>query len=128
MNDEKKATGLRRIWNAAGYSMRGLAAAWSNEAAFRQEVMLMVILAPLALLLGQNGLERALLLAVCLVVLIVELLNSAIETVVDRIGMEHHPLSGAAKDIGSAAVFIGLVMVVVVWGLVLYGRICGCAC
>lgn len=115
-----KKTGLRRVINATGYSLCGLKSAWQTEAAFRQEALLMVILLPMAILLGKNGVERALLISVCLVVLIAELLNSAIEAVVDRIGLEHHPLAGAAKDLGSAAVFVSLVMVVMVWGLVLF--------
>ena len=123
MGGEKK-TGLRRVINAAGYSFCGLRAAWRTEAAFRQELILVVILVPLALVLGNNGLERALLISVCMVVLVAELLNSAIEAVVDRIGSEHHPLAGAAKDLGSAAVFVSLVMVAMVWGLVLYERFC----
>lgn len=118
--DKVKKTGLRRIINATGYSLCGLKAAWRTEAAFRQEALLMVILLPLALLLGKNGVERALLVSVCLVVLVAELLNSAIEAVVDRIGPEHHPLAGAAKDLGSAAVFVSLVLVVMVWALVLF--------
>lgn len=118
----EKKTGMRRIINAAGYSWLGLKAAWRTEAAFRQEVILTAILSPLALVLGKNGVERALLIGVCLVVVIAELLNSAVEAVVDRIGPEHHPLAGAAKDLGSAAVFVGLLMVVLVWGLVLFGR------
>lgn len=118
----EKKTGMRRIINAAGYSWLGLKAAWRTEAAFRQEVMLVAILLPLALVLGQNGVERALLISVCLLVVIVELLNSAVEAVVDRIGPEHHPLAGAAKDLGSAAVFVSLLMVVLVWGLVLFDR------
>ena len=119
MEGEKK-TGLRRVINATGYSLCGLKSAWQTEAAFRQEVLLMAIMLPLAFLLGKNGVERALLISVCLVVLVAELLNSAIEAVVDRIGLEHHPLAGAAKDLGSAAVFVSLVMVVMVWGLVLF--------
>ncbi len=118
----EKKTGMRRIINAAGYSWLGLKAAWRTEAAFRQEVMLAAVLLPLALVLGENGVERALLISVCLVVVIVELLNSAVEAVVDRIGPEHHPLAGAAKDLGSAAVFVSLLMVVLVWGLVLFDR------
>jgi len=118
--DGVKKTGLRGIINATGYSLCGLKAAWRTEAAFRQEALLMVILLPLALLLGKNGVERALLVSVCLVVLVAELLNSAIEAVVDRIGPEHHPLAGAAKDLGSAAVFVSLVLVVMVWALVLF--------
>ncbi len=122
--DGVKKTGLRRIINATGYSVCGLRTAWWTEAAFRQEVILAVILLPFALLLGNNGLERALLISVCLIVLIAELLNSAIEAVVDRIGPEHHPLAGAAKDLGSAAVFVALVMVALVWGILLYQRFC----
>jgi diacylglycerol kinase (ATP) len=117
-----KKTGLRRIINAAGYSWQGLQTAWKNEAAFRQELALSFVLLPLAWWLGGNGVERALLMGSCLVVLITELLNSAIESVVDRIGPEQHPLSGAAKDIGSAAVFIALLLVVVVWSLALFDR------
>lgn len=122
--DGVKKTGWRRIVNAAGYSFSGLKSAWRTEAAFRQEVILVAILLPLALVLGDNGMERALLVSVCLVVLVAELLNSAIEAVVDRIGPEHHPLAGAAKDLGSAAVFVALVMVAMVWALVLSGRFC----
>lgn len=121
--DGVKKTGLRRVINATGYSWCGLKSAWRTEAAFRQETFLMIILLPLALLLGKNGVERALLVSVCLVVLVAELLNSAIEAVVDRIGPEHHPLAGAAKDLGSAAVFVSLVMVVMVWALVLFGSL-----
>jgi diacylglycerol kinase (ATP) len=124
MDGVVKATGWRRVVKATGYSFCGLKTAWRTEAAFRQEVILAAILLPLAMVLGNNGLERAVLIAVCLVVLITELLNSAIEAVVDRIGPEHHPLAGAAKDIGSAAVFVALMMVATVWGLVLYDRFC----
>ncbi|MFH2124675.1 MAG: diacylglycerol kinase [Pseudomonadota bacterium] len=122
--DGVKKTGLRRIVNAAGYSLCGLKAAWRTEAAFRQEVILVAFLFPPALLLGKNGVERALLISVCMVVVVAELLNSAIEAVVDRIGPEHHSLAGAAKDMGSAAVFVSLVMVVIVWGVLLYERFC----
>lgn len=121
--DGVKKTGLRRIINAAGYSFSGLRSAWRTEAAFRQEVILVVILLPLAFLLGNNGMERALLISVCMVVLVAELLNSAVEAVVDRIGPERHPLAGAAKDLGSAAVFVALCMVAMVWGLLLYERL-----
>jgi len=123
MNGVKK-TGLRRIVSAAGYSLCGLKTAWRTEAAFRQEVILAAILLPLAFLLGTNGMERAVLIGACMVVLVAELLNSAIEAVVDRIGPEQHHLAGAAKDLGSAAVFVALVMVVMVWGLMLYDRMC----
>lgn len=118
-NNKPGAIGLTRIINAFGYSMKGLKAAWVNEAAIRQEFVLLLGLAPLALWLGQGGVEKALLIGSLLLVLIVELLNSAIEAVVDRFGSELHELSGRAKDIGSAAVFVALLNVVVVWVLVL---------
>ena len=111
--------GVKRVINASKFSWQGLKAAYENEAAFRQEIILAVILAPAGLLLGNNGLEKALLISVLMLVLIVELLNSAIESVVDRFGGEQHELSGRAKDIGSAAVFIALINVPVVWILVL---------
>jgi diacylglycerol kinase (ATP) len=114
--------GLTRVIKAAGYSMAGLKAAFVNEAAFRQELALSVIMIPAGLWLGQTGVERALLVGSLLLVLMVELLNSGIEAVVDRFGGEHHTLSGRAKDIGSAAVFVALFNVLVVWGLVLFTR------
>ena len=110
-----------RIVRATRYSLAGLRSAIRDEAAFRQELILALVLIPVAVWLGDNGIERALMIASLLVVLIVELLNSAIEAVVDRIGTEPHDLSGRAKDLGSAAVFISLIMVPVVWGLVLLG-------
>lgn len=115
----KGITDLARIIRAAGYSFGGLKAAIKREAAFRQELVLFMVLAPLALWVGRTSVERVLLLASLVLVLIVELLNSAIETLVNRIGTEHHELSGIAKDIGSAAVFIALVQVPVVWALIL---------
>ncbi|HEC18631.1 MAG TPA: diacylglycerol kinase [Gammaproteobacteria bacterium] len=113
-------TGIIRIIKATGYSWAGLRAAFRHEAAFRQELALCVILAPVALWLGSNAVERALLIGSLFLVLIVELLNSAVEAVVDRFGGEQHELSGRAKDIGSAAVFIALLNVIVTWGLVLW--------
>lgn len=113
-----KATGIARVMAAARYSLAGFKAAWYHEAAFRQELMLACLLAPLAFWLGENASQRAILLGSLLVVIITELLNSAIEAAIDRFGGEHHPLSGQAKDLGSAAVFVALVLVVVVWGLV----------
>jgi len=113
------ATGLTRIINASGYSWAGLKAAFKHEAAFRQELILCLALAPLAMWLGHSAAQRAILIGSLLLVLIVELLNSAIETVVDRISEEHHELAGRAKDIGSAAVFVSLVNVVVIWAIVL---------
>ncbi len=114
------ATGLTRIINAYGYSMKGLRAAFVNESAFRQEFVLALVLTPLAIWLGSNAIEYILLIGSVLLVLVVELLNSAIEAAVDRIGDEHHDLSGRAKDIGSAAVMISLCIVALVWGLIIF--------
>ncbi len=115
----KGKTGLKRVWNAFFYSVAGLKSAWKHEDAFRQESILAVLLMPLAFLLADAALERALMIAVVLLVLIVELVNSAIEAAVDRISLENHDLAKRAKDIGSAAVLIALLNVVVVWGLIL---------
>lgn len=117
----KGQTGLRRVWNALHYSLAGLRAAFVAEDAFRQEALLAVVLVPLALLLSPLGLARALMIASVLLVLIVELLNSAIEAAVDRISLDRHPLAKRAKDIGSAAVLLSLVNVLVVWACVLCG-------
>lgn len=117
----KGKTGLRRILNALGYSLDGLAMAYRGEAAFRQELWLALILVPLALMLPVGGLGKALMSGSVLLVLIVELLNSAIEAAVDRISTEHHALAKRAKDIGSAAVFIALLNVLLIWSLVLLG-------
>lgn len=114
-----KATGIKRIINAAGYSWQGLKAAFKHEAAFRQEVALLCLLVPTGIWLGDTNIERAMLLGSLLLVLIVELLNSAIEAVVDRFGGEWQELSGRAKDLGSAAVLLSLLLVVLVWLLVL---------
>ena len=115
-------TGFRRIFRAARYSSQGLKHAWRHEAAFRQEVGITVILVPAALWLGTTPLERWLLIASCGLVLIVELLNSAVEATVDRFGGERHELSGRAKDMGSAAVFLSLAIVLVTWGTVAWQR------
>lgn len=117
----KGKTGLRRVWNAFFYSLEGFRAAWKHEDAFRQEVLLALVLIPLAVYLGDDGLQRAVMIASLLLVLIVELVNSAIEATVDRISLENHQLAKRAKDIGSAAVLIALTNVLVVWGLVLLG-------
>ena len=111
--------GIRRIWNAAFYSIAGIRASWKNEAAFRQELILCIFLLPAALWVGESAVQRALLIGSCLLVLVVELLNSAIEAVVDRIGDDIHKLSGRAKDMGSAAVFITLWLTVICWALVI---------
>lgn len=115
----KNVGGIKRILNAYKYSIAGFHAAWSNEASFRQEVFMFVILAPIGLWLGESAVEKALLLSSVLLVLIVELVNSAIEAVVDRFGDEWHELSGRAKDIGSAAVLLCLANMVLVWLLLL---------
>jgi diacylglycerol kinase (ATP) len=118
-----KPTGLRRLLLATAHSWRGLRGAFRHEAAFRQELALSVVLVPAGVWLGQSGIERAMLVGSVLIVLIVELLNSGIEAVVDRVGLEHHELSGLAKDMGSAAVLISLVNIAAVWGFVLADRI-----
>jgi diacylglycerol kinase (ATP) len=115
----KGKTGFKRVWNAFLYSLAGLGAAFRHEDAFRQEVFLAVILVPAAFFLPASGIGKALMVASVLLVLIVELLNSAVEAAVDRISLENHRLAKRAKDIGSAAVFISLVNVPVVWLLVL---------
>ncbi len=115
----KGKTGLRRVWNAFHYSRAGLHAAYRHEDAFRQEVLLALVLVPLAIWLGEGAVERALLIGCVLLVLIVELINSAIEATVDRISLDRHPLAKRAKDIGSAAVMIALLNAVLVWALVL---------
>lgn len=122
MGEHNQVTGLRRIWNAGFYSAAGLRAAWRHEAAFRQELLLCVLLVPAAFWVGGNATQRALLLGSALLVLVVELLNSAVEATVDRMGEERHPLAGRAKDMGSAAVFISLWMVVLCWGLIIHER------
>jgi diacylglycerol kinase (ATP) len=117
----KGKTGLRRVWNAFFYSIDGLRAAYTHEDAFRQEVWLAILLIPAALFLPATALGKALMIASVLLVLIVELLNSAVEAAIDRISLERHRLSKRAKDIGSAAVMLALANVVIVWGLVLFG-------
>ena len=111
---------IHRIWNATLYSIAGIRAAWKNETAFRQELILCVVMIPAAFWLGDSAVERFLLIGTCLLVLVVELLNSAIEAVVDRIGADRHELSGRAKDTASAAVFITVSLTVVCWGLILF--------
>lgn len=116
-------TGVVRIYHAAIYSMMGFRAAWKHESAFRQEAVLAILLLPLAFWLGGSAVEVALLIGSLLLVVIVELLNSAIEAVVDRVGDEPHELSGRAKDMASAAVFLSLILVLVVWTLIAIQRV-----
>lgn len=115
----KGKTGLRRLWNAFGYSLHGFSSAFRHEDAFRQEVLLALVLIPIALVIDASATGKALMIAAVLLVLIVELLNSAIEAAVDRISLDHHRLAKRAKDIGSAAVFLSLVNVLIVWALVI---------
>ena len=117
-----KLRGFSRLVRACGATGKGLAGAWRQEIAFRQELIGVAMAAPLGIWLGRNGLERALLVGPLLLVLIVELLNSSIEATVDRIGPERHELAGLAKDLGSAAVFLSLLLCAVTWSLVLLDR------
>ncbi|WP_407311843.1 diacylglycerol kinase [Pseudomonas sp. nanlin1] len=119
MSPFKGQTGLKRILNATGYSLAGMRAAFLGEAAFRQLVLLNAVLVPLSFMLHVSRVERALLIAVCLLALIVELLNSAVEAAIDRISLELHPLSKNAKDMGSAAQFVALAMIALVWAVIL---------
>ena len=114
-------TGFTRIIKAGQYSWQGLCAAYKHEEAFRQELWASLVLIPVGFWLGQNGVEKALLVGTVLLLLLVEILNSSIEAVVDRIGQEHHELAGRAKDMGSAAVAIAIVLIIVVWILILAG-------
>ena len=116
-------SGFQRIWQATLYSVQGIKAAWGSEAAFRQEVLLCIVMVPGALWLGSTAVERALLIGVCLLVLAIELINSAIEAAIDRFGEERNILSGRAKDMGSAAVLVSLILVALTWGLIGYERI-----
>jgi diacylglycerol kinase (ATP) len=119
-NQHKRKTGLKRIWHALLYSLDGFAAAIRNENAFRQEVVLALVLVPIALAVPTSGLGKAVMVASVLLVLVVKLLNSAIESVTDRISLEDHVLAKRAKDMGSAAVMLSLINVPVVWLLVLF--------
>ena len=115
----QNAKGLKRLVNACFFSIAGFKATWEHEEAFRQEVALCVVTTPLALWLGASNIEKVLLIGSVVLVLLVELLNSAVEAVVDRVGFEHHELSGRAKDIGSAAVMLSLIWAGVTWALIL---------
>ena len=112
-------TGLARLNNALRYSIQGIKTAWKSEAAFRQELCCCFVLIPLAIWVGETGLERALLVFVLLLVLVVELINSAVEAVVDRFGGEYHTLSCNANDTASAAVFVAIIAAIITWGVVL---------
>lgn len=120
---KRSRTGWIRIWDATRYSLNGIKSAWRYEAAFRQELVLVLVLLPCAWWVGTTSTQRALLVFSLLVVLMVELLNSALETIVDRIGTGHHELSGRAKDLGSAAVMVSLIAAAGVWGMVVWDTI-----
>lgn len=117
--------GLSRLVFATLNSMKGFKAAWLNEEAFRMELCLAIIMIPAAFWLGTDVIEKLLLIVSTLIVLLTELLNSAVEAAIDRVGSEQHPLSGRAKDMGSAAVFISLTLVLTVWGLIILDRFAG---
>jgi diacylglycerol kinase (ATP) len=119
--ERNKPRGLTRLMRAFGNSLRGFVGAFREEAAFRQELALALVVVPAGLWFGRSGVERALLVGPMLLVLIVELLNSAVEAAIDRIGPEHHELSGLAKDIGSAAVFLAFILLGAVWLLIFLG-------
>lgn len=116
----QNAKGIQRLINASIFSIAGFKATWQHEEAFRQEVLLFIVTTPLAIWLGKTNIERLLLIGSIVLVLLVELLNSAVEAVVDRIGLERHELSGRAKDIGSAAVMLSLIWAAVTWTLILF--------
>ena len=120
---KSRETGWRHLVNSTRYSFKGLKAAFQHEAAFRQELVLCLLLLPLAWWIGETAIEWLLLVGSCFLVLIVELLNSAVETAIDRIGPEHHVLSGRAKDIGSAAVMLSLIMAGMTGGLLLWQKL-----
>jgi diacylglycerol kinase (ATP) len=119
MTDREKPIGMTRFLRAFGYSYQGFRHAWREEAAFRQEVWLSMLLMPAGVYLGRSGVERALLVCPMLLILVVEILNSAVEAVVDRSGTDRHPLAGMAKDMGSAAVMLSFILLGTVWLLVL---------
>ncbi len=121
--DKSQPPGLQRLWSATTYSWRGLKGAWRREAAFRQEVVLAVLLAPLAWVVGDNAVERVLLIGSLGLLLITELLNTAIETLTDLITSQSHPLAGLAKDLGSAAVFLALLTTAAVWTIILLSHL-----
>ena len=122
---ERSNTGITRIIKAAGYSFKGLRAAWQHESAFRQECFAGIVLLPCAILLADSWLQLAMLVLVCVLVPITEMINSAVEAVVDRIGLEHHDLAGRAKDMASAAVAFAIVLIPVIWAMVALDRFVG---
>ncbi len=118
MLGNNKNKGIRRLVNAFRYTIAGIKAAWLNEEAFRQEIIMGVLMVPLGVWLGDSGTQKALLVGIYFIIPLVELLNSAIEAIVDRIGEERHKLSGRAKDMGSAAVFLSICIALIVWAII----------
>ena len=116
---EQKPTGLPRIMKAFGYSWAGIKSAWESEAAFRQECFVLAVLLPLTFFIGQTDIDRVVLISSLMIVILTELLNSAIEAVVDRVGLDYHPMAERAKDMGSAAVFVSIAMVIIIWAVIL---------
>jgi diacylglycerol kinase (ATP) len=123
--ENENETMVRHILNAFVYSFAGLKAAWKNELAFRGEAIVIAVMIPVGIWLGRTPVERALLIGSCLAILVTELLNSAVEAIVDRIGPERQELSKRAKDLGSAAVFISMISAAVIWALIAYSRFAG---
>lgn len=123
MQSSRRKGDFKHLMAAAGYSLQGLRAAWQHETAFRQEVMGAAVLTPLAIWLGENAVEWSLLIGSILLVMMMEIINSAIEAAVDRFGPERHELVGRAKDMGSAAVFLALVFAALVWGLIAWSHL-----
>ena len=114
--------GFKRLVNAFYYSLAGFKAAWKNEEAFRQEIMVGIIVVPAGIFMGKTGIQRAILILSYLIIPLVELLNTAVEATVDRVGMEKHELSGRAKDLGSASVFLSICIAVIVWAFIAWDR------
>ncbi len=121
MGDDKNR-GFKRLVNAFYYSLAGFKAAWKNEEAFRQEILAGIVIVPAGLFLGSTGTQRAILILSYFIIPLVELLNTAVEATVDRVGMEKHELSGRAKDLGSASVFLSICVAAIVWLLVVWDR------
>lgn len=119
---KEKNRGVKRIINAFRYTFTGLKAAWVHEEAFRQEIILLIVVIPLGIWIGASGTQRAILIGFYLNIPLMELLNSSIEAIVDRVGEEHHVLSGRAKDLGSAAVFLSICIAVITWGIIAFER------
>ena len=120
--EKGKKKGIKRLANAFYYSIAGFKSAWKNEEAFRQEIIIAIFIIPAGLLIGETFTQKAILVGVYFIIPLVELINSAIEAIVDRVGTEHHELSGRAKDLGSASVFLSICIALITWALIVFGR------